>query len=497
MIWNSIFGLRIVMAVGILVAYVAAIWAIYGLVDDYYDTSKPQSRNSIEQDLSVRADAIFLLIEQSRKLADHLAQQQEIRDLLAFAEPDEIEQWARNAKIYVPGSLGLALISRKGEIIGEPQELRVGQACMRDMHRMITSRASEWLLIHRDVPGQEHYDSLSVVKNAEGENLGFVFISYRLDKLRDWLVSHTYKGEYSRLIDDAGEVLIEAGLKVEGASTFSQPLGNSQITLQLTKPAADSGDLALKLVAYKVIFFVLIVLIPLIVFQRFWVLIRRDLCNVLNSLETGGVNKEAATSNPTCLHETREIVAKIERLSRLLFEQQAKLTTDSLHDVLTGLPNRRNLENHLEHICGMVHRGAGFCVALVDMDNFKVVNDTHGHQAGDDLLVLFAEVLEDVLRDADYAARYAGDEFVIVLYEMAPTNKSLFALTRLSENFLQAQKDEKPAGDVISTLSIGFVHLEPGSFVETAEAMRKADEALYEAKWRGRNTIVDYSELSS
>ena len=336
-----------------------------------------------------------------------------------------------------------------------------------------------------------------MVKNDEGENLGFVFISYRLDKLKDWLASHTYEGEYTRLIDDEGAVLAEAGLRIEGASTFSQPLGNSQITLQLTKLAANTGDLTLKLVAYKVIFFVLIVLIPLIVFQRFWVLIRRDLCKVLDSLETGGANKEAVMNKPACLHETREIVARIERLSRLLFEQQAKLTSDSLHDVLTGLPNRRNLENHLEHICGMVHRGAGFCVALVDMDNFKLVNDTHGHQAGDDLLVLFAEVLEDVLRDADYAARYAGDEFVIVLYEMAPTNKSLFALTRLSENFLQAQKEEKPAGDAISTLSIGFVRLEPGSSVETAEAMRKADEALYEAKRRGRNTIVDYSELNS
>jgi diguanylate cyclase (GGDEF)-like protein len=355
----------------------------------------------------------------------------------------------------------------------------------------------EWLLIHRDVPGREHFDLLSVVRNEQGENLGFLFISYRLSLLQEWLESYTFSGEYMRLADASGAVLAKSGTLEDSAESFTHLLGNTQLTLELSKQATSAGELTFKLIAYMTVFFILIVLVPLIVFQRTWVLIQGELGQILESLENGESRKNKQVKRASNLLETREVVAKIGRLSRLLFEHQAKLTNDSMHDALTGLPNRRNLEDYLDKVCGMVHRGAGFCLALVDVDNFKLVNDTHGHQVGDELLVLFSDVLEDVLRDADYAARYAGDEFVILLYELAPTQKSRFALTRLSENFIEAQATEKPAGDLISTLSIGYVRLEPGSAVEAAEAVRKADEALYEAKRRGRNTIVGHKELGS
>jgi diguanylate cyclase (GGDEF)-like protein len=497
MIWNSISGLRVLMVGGILLAYITAVSIIYVLVDDYYVENKPESRDSIKWDLGIRADAIYQLIAQSRKAVDQLAGQQKVRDLLIFGEADEIEEWASEARAFLPGHLGMALISSRGKIIGEPDQLRVGEACLRDMHRAISGRAGEWLLIHRDVPGQEHYDALAVVKNEDGENLGFLFASYRFSLLQEWLDLYTFPGEYTRLLDENGDVLVESGEPVTDAELFTSPLGNTRLTLELSKLASHKDGLTAKLVISSTVFFILIVLVPLIVFQRIWGLIRGDLAQLLECLEKGSACNIETDESQSNLRETREIVAKIGDLSRQLHQQQKKLTVDSLHDHLTGLPNRRNLEDYLEHICGMVHRGSGFRLALVDMDNFKQVNDSHGHQAGDDLLVLFSEVLEDVLRDADYAARYAGDEFVLLLYEQAPTQKSRFALTRMSESFIEAQKAEKPAGDLISTLSIGSVRLEPGSVVEPAAAVRKADEALYEAKRRGRNRIVDYSELES
>lgn len=497
MIWNSISGLRVLMVAGILLAYITAVSITYILVNDFYDENKPESRDSIKWDLGIRADAIYQLIAQSRKAVDQLAGQQKVRDLLIFGEADEIEDWASEARAFLPGHLGMALISSRGKIIGEPGQLRVGEACLRDMHRAISGRAAEWLLIHRDVPGQEHYDALAVVKNEEGENLGFLFASYRFSLLQEWLNLYTFPGEYTRLLDENGDLLVESGEPVSDAELFTSPLGNTRLTLELSKLASHKDGLAGKLVLYNTVFFILTVLVPLIVFQRLWGLIRGDLAQLLKCLEKGAACSIETGEKQSNLRETREIVAKIGGLSRQLHQRQAKLTVDSLHDHLTGLPNRRNLEDYLEHICGMVHRGSGFRLALVDMDNFKQVNDSHGHQAGDDLLVLFSEVLEDVLRDADYAARYAGDEFVLLLYEQAPTQKSRFALTRLSESFIEVQKAERPAGDLISTLSIGSVRLEPGSVVEPAAAVRKADEALYEAKRRGRNRIVDYSELES
>jgi diguanylate cyclase (GGDEF)-like protein len=497
MIWNSISGLRILMVAGILLAYITAITVVYVLVDHYYDENKPESRDSIKWDLGIRTDAIYQLIAQSRKAVDQLAGQQKVRDLLIFGEADEIEDWASEARAFLPGHLGMALISSRGKIIGEPGQLRVGEACLRDMHRTISGRAAEWLLIHRDMPGQEHYDVLAVVKNEEGENLGFLFASYRFSLLQEWLDLYTFPGEYMRLLDENGDMLVESGEPVSDVELFTNPLGNTRLTLELSKLAAQKDGLAGKLVLYNTVFFILIALVPLIVFQRLWGLIRDDLAQLLECLEKGSACSIETSEKQSNLRETREIVEKIGDLSRQLHQQQAKLTVDSLYDHLTGLPNRRSLEDYLEHICGMVHRGSGFRLALVDMDNFKQVNDSQGHRAGDDLLLLFSDVLEDVLRDADYAARYAGDEFVLLLYEQTPTQKSRFALTRISESFIEAQNAEKPVGDLISTLSIGSVRLEPGSVVEPAAAVRMANEALYEAKRRGRNRIVDYSELES
>ena len=93
-------------------------------------------------------------------------------------------------------------------------------------------------------------------------------------------------------------------------------------------------------------------------------------------------------------------------------EQAVKLRHDATHDSLTGLPNRRAFDAHVGR---EIDSGVGFALVLCDMDNLKTLNDTHGHEAGDEALQLLAAALQSQLRRSDEAYRVGGDEFAVIL----------------------------------------------------------------------------------
>jgi len=197
--------------------------------------------------------------------------------------------------------------------------------------------------------------------------------------------------------------------------------------------------------------------------------------------------------------------------------QEARLT--SLTDALTGVGSRKFLEDRLEAECARTRRyRRPFSVAIIDLDNFKTINDMLGHASGDDVLKKFAACMKSQKRDADALARYGGDEFVILM----PETKAQDALTVLER--LRAKVQEiKLAQDVSITISCGIAQslpdpLEAGPVRDpkdkgsngaglikpafdrpdsSSEAMRRADMALYEAKSAGRNCVRIWDETMS
>jgi diguanylate cyclase (GGDEF)-like protein len=164
----------------------------------------------------------------------------------------------------------------------------------------------------------------------------------------------------------------------------------------------------------------------------------------------------------------------------------------ALHDELTGLPNRAVFWEHLSHRLALAdRRQTGFAVLFIDVDNFKVVNDTLGHAAGDRLLVDVASRLRAALRVGDTAARVGGDEFVVLLDDVATTEAALVAAERLSEA-LRAPY-EIGTDRRIATSSIGVV-LSSESLGTADEVVAAADTAMYDAKRRGGARFVLYSE---
>ena len=170
--------------------------------------------------------------------------------------------------------------------------------------------------------------------------------------------------------------------------------------------------------------------------------------------------------------------------SRTQAEQQA------LHDPLTGLPNRILLDDRLMH--ALTRRGGKTpAVVLLDLDRFKNVNDTLGHQAGDMLIRDFGKRLIGLLREQDTIARLGGDEFAVLVEDAGEANVRL-----LCERILEAVKQpfEILGRQVFVGVSLGVALASPVAKADASELIRRADIALYRSKGNGRNRYTIFTE---
>ena len=192
-----------------------------------------------------------------------------------------------------------------------------------------------------------------------------------------------------------------------------------------------------------------------------------------------------------------------ELIARLRTQVRRKRYHDSLRDNvaasielavtdgLTGLHNRRYLDTHLETLVARaLNRGKELSLLITDIDRFKDVNDTHGHDAGDDVLREFARRLRVNVRGMDLACRYGGEEFVIVMPD-TPPHVAVEVAERLRA---QIESDgfsiENGAQSIEVTVSVGVTSLIQSEAESAKALLKRADEALYEAKQTGRNRVV-------
>ncbi len=164
---------------------------------------------------------------------------------------------------------------------------------------------------------------------------------------------------------------------------------------------------------------------------------------------------------------------------------EAQLLHDAFHDSLTGLPNRALFTDRLEHALRLAKRRKDylFAVLFLDLDRFKVVNDSLGHAIGDQLLVAIARRLETCLRAGDTVARLGGDEFVLLLEDIDGVNEATSIVNRLQKKITSPILLD--GHEVFITASIGIA-LSSGEYVEPINLLRDADTAMYRAKELGR-----------
>ncbi|MGF0238784.1 diguanylate cyclase [Rhodococcus sp. IEGM1300] len=175
------------------------------------------------------------------------------------------------------------------------------------------------------------------------------------------------------------------------------------------------------------------------------------------------------------------------RQAHTLGQHKKELLALSRTDSLTGLLNHGAWKDQLEvefQRCKQQNQGGA--IALIDIDHFKIINDTYGHVAGDIVLRQLSKILKQNLRAADVAGRYGGDEFCVILRDL-PLNSAADAMDALRDRFATLGYEHSPALKV--SLSIGLAAFN-SVHVDATLWLNDADQALYEAKTNGRNRVI-------
>jgi diguanylate cyclase (GGDEF)-like protein len=227
---------------------------------------------------------------------------------------------------------------------------------------------------------------------------------------------------------------------------------------------------------------------------------RLDSCPFLRNREDGAMSAACIpvsiagqttavihTTNPAHELPDAEVQEELELVARKAGDRigylrvLARTETQARVDALTGLFNRRSLEQQAREV---LDRGESFVVAFLDLDHFKDLNDTFGHEIGDRALRLFARVLRDSVRPADIPARYGGEEFIVVLPDCRLSDARIVADRVRSRLQLGIAASTVPP----FTVSIGLAAAEPPEGF--ADAVARADDALMQAKQGGRDRVV-------
>jgi diguanylate cyclase len=219
---------------------------------------------------------------------------------------------------------------------------------------------------------------------------------------------------------------------------------------------------------------------------------RQELPNSVSGDDIAKLVSNLMEDNKRMAETTRELnqgLMDSRKQIATLNKELEEVQTQCLRDPLTSISNRRAFDERLEReVRAAAETGEKLCLALADIDHFKNVNDTYGHQIGDAVLQQFASIVTQNIKGQDMVARYGGEEFAIILPET-----DLFSaynlLVKIKYNF---KSSETPIDGTLKTLkdvtaSFGLVRYEPGMTVH--DMIEQADHFLYEAKHAGRDRV--------
>ncbi|MGM9515308.1 diguanylate cyclase [Roseateles sp. DB2] len=202
-------------------------------------------------------------------------------------------------------------------------------------------------------------------------------------------------------------------------------------------------------------------------------------------------DKRLAHQREELERNAHELEARVEQRTAELLQANAELARVAQTDALTGLHNRGHLNArlHEEYTRYRRHRQP-YCVLLMDIDHFKLINDSHGHAAGDAVLMEFAALIKTSLRASDFIGRFGGEEFLALL-----PGTTLEGAAALAAKLCQKTREHAFKGAGYVTVSIGVADIDEGDPLYE-DVVRRADTALYEAKSAGRNRFMVAPRLS-
>lgn len=448
-----------------------------------------EQQNLLQIEASHTHVSVIRLLDYYQAMLDKAARDPDLIDLMRVGTIEEQQAWATSRQRLLPDLLGVALVSPRGEVLGDALSLRVGPRCQRDMRQANTLQELRPLL-HREIAGAEHFDLVQVVRDTGGEILGGVFLSVRLTQLQRILDDTLHPEHALMILDSAGNTLAQRGKIAGNLREVRLAIPETGWTLVAQAPVrwlTRGGEL--QVVAGLATLGAVLLLLGVGMLR-----VRRAMLNDIVSTRDALTALARDEPVPTIMPHYVEFEAAAHDINLIalhLQEQRARLEHLSLTDPLTGLPNRRAFETRFPQAQGLAERQHPVALVLLDIDHFKGVNDRYGHGVGDQVLLALARSMKELTRRADLSARLAGNEFVVLLTDLDAAGLDAW-YQRLSERF-RSELDAFGL-DLQTGLSAGQTWLGSASRDSIDDALMRADHALYQAKALGRGRMVQHVE---
>lgn len=452
------------------------------LRDDYRSL---QSRQDSEAHDAVRNAALSIRnqILFYQGMLQRISTQPEVANLIEFGSTEEMSLWSDRLRRLLPGTLGAALASADGLVFGDPVTQRIGPACVADMKQLHKGLPISFPPLHTDVAGLEHFDLLTHVLGPSGEPLGTVFVSFRLTIIEELLQAMSARGDRFELTDSKGNVKLSTGPRraANGASAYRVKIPDTSWRLVLYRDVPVGNDSLSSLIGADALILALFGLLIVFLVRGTLAGFKRDMARVHKAMSDVLEGHYRPSDEPTAVKETGILLPDIERLAVRLQDQRDELRHQSLSDALTEVFNRRYFDMMLAHLFEQSHRQQAAFLVIIDLNDFKRVNDEHGHPAGDLVLQDTARFLRDKVRATDIVARLGGDEFALILTHMARNTLDEWIQTLLADYDRRAI--ETAHGDHIHCrLSIGIAGIDAVTYKDAQAVFHAADRAMYEVK---------------
>ncbi len=498
---HSRFVRPVIYAVAALISCLLAATMLYNSWS-LYTIHHQDAGDSLVQAAHQDAQLIAERLKTYQNILEHWAQQTSLHQLLKHPAPHTALQWIASHRASLPHVLALNIQNAQGQWLDTVPATLLPQ-CQAQMERLsdidYLNKHPMPARLHSSPNGQEkHFDLYTLIQDKE-QVLGVLYLTISLKLLEDTF-KQLYLPTQSSLqvrVMDGREQLIYAAR--------SHTKNNAQQQWQLTRrirvyPShwqleirqiheTDHSQLIIVLISLGAGFLLTIGVVA--VTQR---LLMRDYLSDFEALKE--LVSHIAESRPVQdfalaprLQETAKMLAAIRPTAEKIQQAHQELEHLSRTDELTQLANRRAYQNALQQAMTEARDGMSIALILLDLDGFKLLNDTAGHPVGDEILKLLARILlKHHNPQTEFCARLGGDEFACILFNTQHTRITQW-LERVRNDFMQGQQQQF-AQYPQCTLSFGFTFIDGENPEENDDrAFRRADHALYDAKKAGKNTF--------
>lgn len=458
----------------------------YTLLNNTYNLENTEFQTDAKNRLDQSVKMVRSQLNFNQSILDAIARNPKLPDLINFGKTNEVVNWTMESVQLLPNALGLAVTDDKNTVIGDAAAQRVGPICQRDIKFFNAGTLATYPPVHTTVAGLEHFDLYTLVKHDDSDATNALIVSFRLTKLTQLLDQFATDNQSYALSIDGQTFVNSSNIFSEttnGLMHFSQPVPDTSWTLTLSVPYEKVFGLYGKSVLATLLGTILISIMIYLFTAKITNHFRRDIRRIHQALLDVSKGNFEPSEIPTALSESQNILPDIEKIALQLQIRNNELETQTLTDDLTGVANRRYFNALLLNQYELSQRVTPAHLVMIDVNDFKLVNDQFGHTAGDELLQQISKHFLQHVRTSDTVARLGGDEFAILLQNMESS-----VLCEWADNFILAfdtfirEPEIGQTRNVSISLSIGIAAINALEY-ESAEAVSQAaDKAMYRAK---------------